>query len=87
MHRAAPACTHYIPLLLPRMQASPKYCVACRGEHVPGRACDPAWQPYTPRQRLANLHLLTSRFQVHIRLERCWAGGSPSASPKQRQRA
>ncbi|KXZ46601.1 hypothetical protein GPECTOR_42g812 [Gonium pectorale] len=40
----------------------PRYCTGCRGSHEPSRERDPAWQPYTPHTRLANLQQLDTKF-------------------------
>ncbi|KAG2427078.1 hypothetical protein HXX76_012591 [Chlamydomonas incerta] len=45
------------------LAAPQKYCTACRGDHSEAKVGNPAWQPYTPAQRLANLQLLDTKFR------------------------
>lgn len=44
----------------------PRYCVGCRGGHEAARERNPAWEPYTPLQRLSNLNMLQTKFQVAL---------------------
>ncbi|KAG2433645.1 hypothetical protein HYH02_012573 [Chlamydomonas schloesseri] len=45
------------------LAAPQKYCTACRGDHDDHKVANPAWQPYTPATRLANLQLLDTKFR------------------------
>ncbi|MEW5316788.1 MAG: hypothetical protein WDW38_008138 [Sanguina aurantia] len=40
-----------------------KFCAACRGNHEPANEMNPDWQPYTPKMRLSNMHMLDSKFK------------------------
>ncbi|KAG1675463.1 hypothetical protein FOA52_001762 [Chlamydomonas sp. UWO 241] len=41
----------------------PRYCTGCRGGHMHAHEKDPNWEPFSPQQRLSNLHMLKSQFQ------------------------
>lgn len=43
-------------------------CHPLSGNHEPANEMNPDWQPYTPRMRLSNLHMLDSKFKVGCRM-------------------
>ena len=40
--------------------------MGCRGGHDPANEMNPDWQPYTPQDRLQNLRLIRSKFQIAL---------------------
>lgn len=62
MHHSNPPRSNVLAL-----QAPPRFCVACRGEHEPVHEHNPRWQPYTPLQRFTNLNMLETNFQRAFR--------------------
>ena len=44
----------------------PRYCVGCRGGHEAENEKNPAWEPYTPADRLRNLNMLETKFTVAL---------------------
>lgn len=43
-------------------------CHSLSGNHEPANEMNPDWQPYTPKMRLSNMHMLDSKFKVGCKM-------------------